>query len=88
MFGFVFCIAILLCMIFSCGLILKSSDTVNAGGGIYVEDGANLKINGGVISNNDKAIVIEGGEYIIENLTISDSANGAIHLAGGGNINC
>ena len=84
---FLYGIVFMLCLVFSCGLIVPK-DGVSANGGIYVEDGANVQVNGGLLQNNDKAIVFEGGEHVLENVTISGSTNGAIHLAGGGNPNC
>lgn len=71
-----------LCACFSFGTILVSQNNVDAVG-ISVENGANVEISGGLIVNNNKAIVIEGGEHVIENVTISGSTNGGIHLAGG-----
>ena len=83
---FVFSMVIALCAVFSCGIIFASKGNANASGGIYVENGADVEINGGVMQYNDKAIVIEGGEHVIENMVISGSTNGAIHLAGGGTL--
>ncbi len=74
-----------LCVIFSCGIIF-ANNIVSASGGIYVEDGANVNITGGIMQNNNTAIIIDGGEHVIENVTISGSTNGAVIIAAGANV--
>ena len=74
----------LLGVCFSGGIIFTAGKVI--AGGIYVEDGANVNISGGILQDNDKAIVIEGGEHIISNVKISGSTNGAIYLTGGGTL--
>ena len=69
--------------ILPCGIVFRGG-FVNASSGIYVENGAELEVNGGVMQNNaNKAITINGGTHTIENTKISGSTNGAIHILNG-----
>lgn len=80
LFGFIFALA----AIFSCGLVFGNIQTASANGGIYVEDGADVEINGGIMNNNsEKALYFKNGNHTVKNLTITGSSNGAIYVEAG-----
>ena len=81
----IICFIMLLGACFSGGIIFSAGKTT-ASGGIYVEDGANVNISGGILQDNNQAIVIEGGEYTISNVRISGSTNGAVIIAAGSSV--
>ena len=63
-------------------------DTASANGGVYVESGANVQVNGGLFADSiNTAFTFAGGEHVLANVTITGSTNGALNLAGGGSPN-
>ena len=80
-------ILIMLCAIFPfTNFFVK--DNASATGGVYVESGANVQINGGLFADSiNTAFTFADGEHTLANVTITGSTNGAIYLAGGGILN-
>ena len=81
--GLLLGIAIVLCTIFSFSIIFINGNKTSANGGIVAEDGANVSIIGGILQDNNQAIIIGGGEHTISNVKISGSTNGAVIIAAG-----
>ena len=62
----------------------RAKETASANGGVYVENGANVQVNGGLFADSiNTAFTFAGGEHVLSNVTITGSTNGAINLAGG-----
>ena len=78
---------LVLCAIFPF-VNFSANGTASANGGVYVESGANVQVNGGLFADSiNAAFTFAGGEHMLANVTITGSTNGAIHLAGGGSPN-
>jgi hypothetical protein len=71
-----------LCAYFSCGIIFSNA-TSSASGGIFVGQGGNITLDGGLVSDNDRAVILHSGEHVLENVTISGSNNGAVSIHSG-----
>ena len=77
-----FIVVLALCAVFSCGIVFSNA-TSSASGGIFVGQGGNIALDGGIVSDNDRAVILNSGEHVIENVTISGSNNGAVSIHSG-----